>query len=250
MSDSFVMRADERGYSKILSTGATASYVGGHPDAFITRFSSFNFGAYQDGRHGFGRIRVFGDEAFHHPGCSYSMHRHHNFIICAFVLEGKLTHINTLGGLDDLGPGDYYAFSAGSGGLHEELNRYEEPMRAIYLWLLPDHLLLPPSFTHGHFDAAAGLNKITTLIGGNEAGAVPISQDARVSRLVSDAPGTFRYRPRSPGHGVYAFVIDGTLGCDGTPLKRRDSKAVWNADEISLETGRGDTDVLFVETIM
>ena len=37
-------------------------------------------------------------------------------------------------------PGDYYAFCAGSGGLHEELNRYAEPMRAIYLWLLPDHL--------------------------------------------------------------------------------------------------------------
>ena len=191
------------------------AYVGGHPDAFITRFSSFNFGEYQDGRHGFGRIRVFGDEAFYHPGCSYNMHPHHNFIICAFVLEGKLTHINTLGGLEDLGPGDYYAFSAGSGGLHEELNRYAEPMRAIYLWVLPDQLLLPPSYTRGHFNAAAGMNRITTLIG-DDAGAVPIAQDARVSRLVSDAPGTFRYRPRSPKHGVYAFVIDGTVRCDGT----------------------------------
>jgi redox-sensitive bicupin YhaK (pirin superfamily) len=249
MTNSFVLRADERGYNKILSTGATASYVGGHPDAFITRFSSFNFGEYQDGRPGFGRVRVFGDEAFHHPGCSYSMHPHHNFIICAFVLEGKLTHINTLGGLDDLGPGDYYAFCAGSGGLHEELNRYAEPMRAIYLWVLPDQLLLPPSYTRGHFDAAARMNRITPLIG-DAAGAVAIAQDARVSRLVSDAPGTFRYRPRSAGHGVYAFVLDGTLCCDGTKLKRRDSKGVWSVDDIVCETGRGDTDVLFVETVM
>jgi hypothetical protein len=52
MSNAFVLRADERGYNKILSTGPTASYVGGHPDAFITRFSSFNFGEYQDGRPG------------------------------------------------------------------------------------------------------------------------------------------------------------------------------------------------------
>jgi quercetin 2,3-dioxygenase len=142
MTNSFVLRADQRGYNKILSTGATAAYVGGRPDAFITRFSSFNFADYQDGRPGFGRIRVFGDEAFYHPGCSYNMHPHHNFIICAFVLEGKLTHINTLGGLDELAPGDFYAFSAGSGGLHEELNRYAEPMRAIYLWLLPDRLVV------------------------------------------------------------------------------------------------------------
>jgi quercetin 2,3-dioxygenase len=249
MTNSFVLRADERGYNKILSTGATASYVGGHPDAFITRFSSFNFGDYQDGRPGFGRIRVFGDEAFYRPGCSYNMHPHHNFIICAFVLEGRLTHINTLGEIEELGPGDYYAFSAGSGGLHEELNRHAEPMRAIYLWLLPDHLMLPPSYTRGHFDAAAGLNRITVLIG-DEAGALPIAQDARVSRLVSDAPRSFRYRPRSKRHGVYAFVVDGTLHCDGATLKRRDSTAIWSADEIICETGRGDTDVLFVETIM
>ena len=155
MTNSFVLRADERGYNKILSTGATASYVGGHPDAFITRFSSFNFGEYQDGRPGFGRIRVFGDESFNHPGCSYNMHRHHNFIISAFVLSGTLTHLNTLGDNDELKAGDFYAFSAGSGGLHEELNLQAEPMQAIYLWMLPDRLLLPPSFQRGHFDAKA-----------------------------------------------------------------------------------------------
>lgn len=249
MSNSFVLRSDERGYNKILSTGPTASYVGGHPDAFITRFSSFNFGEYQDGRPGFGRVRVFGDEAFYHPGCSYNMHPHHNFIICAFVLDGKLTHINTVGGLEELGPGDFYALSAGSGGLHEELNREAEPMRAIYLWLMPDHLHLPPAYARGHFAAAAAMNRITTLIG-DAPGAIPIAQDARVSRLVSNGPGTFPYRPRSADHGVYAFVIDGTLGCDGTTLKRRDSKAVWGIDEVLYETGRGDTDVLFVETVM
>jgi quercetin 2,3-dioxygenase len=249
MTNSFVLRADQRGYNKILSTGATAAYVGGRPDAFITRFSSFNFGDYQDGRPGFGRIRVFGDEAFYHPGCSYNMHPHHNFIICAFVLEGKLTHINTLGGLDELAPGDFYAFSAGSGGLHEELNRYAEPMRAIYLWLLPDRLLLPPSYARGHFDGAGGLNRITTLIG-DQAGAIPIAQDARVSRLLSDAPGAFRYRPRSPGHGVYAFVIDGTMLCEGAALKQRDSTAVWGVDQIIYKTGHGDTDILLIETIM
>jgi len=67
---------------------------------------------------------------------------------------------------------------------------------------------------------------------------------------VSDRAGTFRYRPRSKGHGVYSFVIDGTLSCAGTLLKRRDSKAVWATDEIVCETGPGDTDVLFVETVM
>ncbi len=50
MVGSFVLRAAERGYNKLLSTGPNASYVAGHPDAFITRYSSFNFHEYQSGR--------------------------------------------------------------------------------------------------------------------------------------------------------------------------------------------------------
>jgi quercetin 2,3-dioxygenase len=110
-------------------------------------------------------------------------------------------------------------------------------------------LLLPPSYARGHFDAAAGLNRITALIG-DQVGAIPIAQDARVSRLLSDIPCTFRYRPRSPEHGVYAFVIDGTMRCAGAALDRRDSKAVWGVDQIICETGPGDTDILLIETIM
>jgi redox-sensitive bicupin YhaK (pirin superfamily) len=249
VTNSFVLRADERGYEKILSTGPSASYVGGHPNAFITRSSSFNFHDYQEGRPGFGRIRVFGDESFNHPGCSYNMHPHHNFIICAFVLEGTLTHLNTLGANDELRAGDFYVFSAGSGGLHEELNMHADPMKAIYLWLLPDQLLLPPSYRRGHFDAVAGLNRITTLVGGGE-GAVPIPQDARISRLVSNDVRTYCFKPRSPGHGVYMFVLEGELRFGDTRLGRRDSEAVWGVDEIVCQTGAGDADVLFVETIL
>jgi quercetin 2,3-dioxygenase len=249
MTNSFVLRAEERGYNKILSTGQTASYVGGHPDAFVTRHSSFNFHEYQSGRAGFGRMRVFGDEAFNNPGCSYSMHPHHNFIICAFVLEGQLIHVNTTGKVDELGPGDFYAFSAGSGGLHTEINIEAEPMKAIYIWLLPDRLLAPPSYGRSHFDADLRRNEITQLVG-DAPGALPIPQDARISRLAADNAQTIAYKPRSPSHGVYAFVLDGAMQCDGTDLGRRDSKGVWGADEIRCATGPGRSDILFVETIM
>jgi hypothetical protein len=75
MAGSFVLVAVEHGYDKLLSTGPNASYVAGHPDAFITRYSSFNFHGYQSGRPGFGRIRVFGDEVFSGAGCGYNCTR-------------------------------------------------------------------------------------------------------------------------------------------------------------------------------
>jgi quercetin 2,3-dioxygenase len=247
MNTNFVMRAAERGYNKFLSTGESSSYIGGHPDAIVTRHSSFNFGPYQSGRPNFGRVRVFGDETFSGAGCGYNIHPHHNFIICAFVLHGQLTHVNTVGSIDQLTPGDFYAFSAGSGGKHCELNLKNEDMHVIYLWIMPDQLLLPPSYLRSHFDALANRNKLVTLVG-NSDGALRVSQDVKVSRLVSDTAMTLDYLPTSTSHGVYTFVLEGEMDCDGTLLARRDSAGTWGAERIRLRTGAQEADVLIVET--
>src|SRR5258708_31017693 len=122
MSVRFILRAGERGYSYLPAVGLNASYVAGHPDGVITRHSSFNFHEYQSGIPGLGVMKVFGDEVFTPNGTGYNMHPHHNFIIMAFVLGGALTHINTIGKIDELSADDYYVFSAGSGGKPSEHN--------------------------------------------------------------------------------------------------------------------------------
>jgi hypothetical protein len=243
----FVLRAAERGYNLITSTGPNSSYVSGHPESYITRASSFNFHEYQGGRHGFGRMRVFGDEAFYGLGCGYNMHPHHNSIICAVVLQGELTHINTLRDIDQLRPGDYYVFSAGSGGKHTEISISGKEMHAIYIWFIPWKLMLPPTFLRGHFDASSQPNHITQLIG-DAPGALPIEQDVRVSRLIGDANTALVYTPKSEGSGVYIFVIEGTLNCRGEMLDRRDSMGVWSHQPIACRTGPAGADVLIVES--
>ena len=54
MNTTFVLPSAERGYNKFLSTGESSSYIAGHPEATLTRHSSFNFGPFQSGRKGFG----------------------------------------------------------------------------------------------------------------------------------------------------------------------------------------------------
>jgi rubredoxin len=44
----FVLRDSERGFHQYLSTGESSSYIGGHPDAILSRHSSFNFDEYHD----------------------------------------------------------------------------------------------------------------------------------------------------------------------------------------------------------
>jgi redox-sensitive bicupin YhaK (pirin superfamily) len=249
MANSFVMRARERGHDLIRSDGTRSSYVAGHPDSFITRESSFNFHDYQSGRAGFGAMRVFGDEVFSGAGCGYNMHPHHNFVICAFVLQGQLTHINTVGNVDQLNQGDYYVFSAGSGGKHCELSISGEDMHAIYIWFIPSRLYLPPSYSRNRFDFRTRRNRIEQLVGDAD-GALSIPQDVRISRLISDSNKSYSYGPRSSAHGVYVFALEGELRCGGTLLGRRDSAGIWNTDKIACQVTADATDVFFIETIM
>lgn len=246
MSVRFILRADERGYSYLPSTGPNASYVAGHPDGTITRHSSFNFHEYQSGIPGFGVMKVFGDELFTPGGTGYNMHPHHNFIIMAFVLGGALTHINTIGKVDELGRDDYYVFSAGSGGKHSELNIGGEDLHVIYVWVLPAELLSPPSYRRARFDAAAGANRITCLVG-NEPGALPIVQTFKVSRLLSDADRTHVYRP-DKANGLYAFMLEGDAEIADAILTCRDSIALEGEDKVEIKVRTGGTDMLLVET--
>ncbi|MGQ0584159.1 MAG: pirin family protein [Reyranella sp.] len=245
MSVKFVLRAGERGFSRLVSTGINATYVAGHPDGVITRHSSFNFHEYQSGIAGFGSIRVFGDEVFSPGGTGYNMHPHHNFIIAAFVLSGALTHVNTIGKVDELRAGDYYVFSAGSGGKHTELNIGQEDLHVIYLWVLPSQLLAPPSYLRGRFDAKANVDRFACLIG-NEPGALPIGQTVKVTRLVTGRSGTPVYRA-SPLRGVYVFVAEGEARIADTVLGARDSMALTGEDRIEI-AARSGSDVLLVET--
>ncbi len=244
-------RSPERGHNLIKSDGSHASYIAGHLDGFVTRASSFNFHEYQNGRPGFGPIRVFGDEIFHGAGCGYNMHPHHNFVICAFIFAGELTHINTAGSgmVDRLTAGDYYVFSAGSGGKHSELSVTPEDMHAIYLWLLPDQLYLPPTYHRSHFDFRRRRNELVQLVGDGD-GALPIPQDLRVSRLIAESGQSLPYHLRTRSHGVYIFVREGAIRCGGTELGRRDSIGISATDAVDIENLEDDTDVLVVETIL
>ena len=246
MSVRFVLRAGQRGYSHLPSLGLNASYIAGHPDGAITRHSSFNFHEYQAGIPGFGALKVFGDEVFTPNGTGYNMHPHHNFIIMALVLGGTLTHINTIGKIDELGRDDYYVFSAGSGGKHSELNIGAEDMQAIYVWVLPARLLAPPSYGRARFDREAGANRITCLVG-DAPGALPIDQTFKLSRLVSDTDRRYVYRP-TKANGLYAFVLEGDVEIAGAILACRDSIALQDEDAVDIAVRSGGTDLLLVET--
>jgi redox-sensitive bicupin YhaK (pirin superfamily) len=119
--------------------------------------------------------------------------------------------------------------------------------KVIYIWMLPDQLLLPSSYSRSHFNALQHRNRLSTLIGHAD-GALRVSQQVRVSRFVSDQPTAIEYVPTASDNGVYVFVVEGSLECDDMQLGRRDSTGIWGAERLHLRSGREPVDVLIVET--
>jgi quercetin 2,3-dioxygenase len=87
-------------------------------------------------------------------------------------------------------------------------------MKVIYIWLLPDQLFLPPSYQAAHFDIRTRRDRIEQLVGHAD-GALPISQDVRISRLITDNAKTYVYQPHSASDGVYVFVLEGEVRTSG-----------------------------------
>ena len=120
-------------------------------------------------------------------------------------------------------------------------------MKVIYIWLLPDQLLLPPSYQAAHFAIRTRRDRIEQLVGDAD-GALPISQDVRISRLVTDNAKNYVYKPRSVSHGVYVFVLEGEVRIGETRLGRRDSAGLWDLESVECQVSADASDVLFVET--
>jgi hypothetical protein len=66
---------------------------------------------------------------------------------------------------------------------------------------------------------------------------------------VTDRKGAFAYAPRSAEHGLYLFVVDGTLTCGDATLGCRDSLGASGVKTLEFEAADA-TDVFIVETAM
>jgi quercetin 2,3-dioxygenase len=82
--------------------------------------------------------------------------------------------------------GDYYAFSAASGGKHCELSVTGEDTNIIYIWFMPGQLYLPPTLSSRSLRFPSPARADRAMVGDAD-GVLPIPNDIRVSRLVADS---------------------------------------------------------------
>lgn len=215
-----------------------------------TRYS-YSFANYFDpGRMGFGMLRVLNDDWIA-PGAGFGMHGHQDMEIITIPFSGRLAHKDTSGAEGTIGAYDVQVMSAGPGIEHSEYNASRtEPVTLFQIWILPRSRNLPFHYAEKRYDPEAFRGAFALLVGPeSEArnGALPIYQDAYISRGHFEAGSEALYEVKRPGNGVFAIMIDGRASFEKQALASRDALEIQAIDTPLRFSFESDGDLLLIE---
>lgn len=211
-----------------------------------TRYS-FSFADWYDAsKMGFGKLRVLNDDIIA-GGQGFGTHGHRDMEIITIVTKGAVRHEDSMKNHYVVKEGDVQVMSAGTGVLHSEHNNSAtEPLELFQLWVEPQEKGVTPRYEQKSFDFQSVKNQTITLVG---EGGLSINQDALISFGSFQTGHLFNHQLGDIVHGVYLFVIEGSLQVGDKVLEKRDALGVWETNSIEI-TARTTSSFLIIEVPM
>jgi redox-sensitive bicupin YhaK (pirin superfamily) len=198
---------------------------------WLDSWHSFSFGSHFDPAWmGFGPLRVINDDTIA-AGKGFGLHPHNDMEIVTVMVEGELSHRDSMGHSEVLRQGEVQRMSAGTGLVHSEINQSGAPCRLLQIWIEPSSTGLPPSYEQTSFVVGSGWTPL--LDPERRDGALAIDRPVRLWRARPKA-GERLELPLAPERRYWLQQIDGSLNLEhsaGAPL------ALVRGDGYGLRTG-------------
>lgn len=106
----------------------------------------FSFANYYNPKNmNFGVLRVINDDLIQ-PHTGFDTHPHENMEIITYVVDGEVTHADSMRNQHTLSRGQVQYMSAGTGVYHSEHNIGDEVLRLLQIWILPDQNGYTPNY--------------------------------------------------------------------------------------------------------
>jgi quercetin 2,3-dioxygenase len=207
----------------------------------------FSFAEYRNPNNiNFGVLRVLNDDIVH-PNSGFDTHPHANMEIISYVVDGEITHKDSMGNAETLKRGEVQYLSAGDGIYHSEHNwNKTKDLRLLQIWIVPPKAGLPRLYGSKNFKEADRKNKLLNIVSSQDGNAdIKIYQDVNmyVSELEVDKIINFDIKKDKQ---VYFVQIEGTSSINGTRLNNGDAMEIVDIDKLDIKALE-NSHFLFIE---
>lgn len=216
---------------------------------WLTSYHSFSFASYYDPRFmGFGPLRVI-NEDWVQPQTGFGTHGHRDMEIITYMLDGELSHRDSLGGGSAIRPNQIQRMSAGTGIRHSEMNQHpKEVAHFLQIWIEPAQYNVEPGYKDHDLDVASITGQLGLIVTGDRAEAEAkqiafIHQDAKMyaGRLHEQ---TIKH-PLSTQRKAYLHVARGEVRVGQHLLGTGDALMIEKEAELALEVPNRAEVILF-----
>ncbi|MEH7073331.1 pirin family protein [Neobacillus drentensis] len=206
------------------------NYMGRSNLGWLKSIFHFSFADYYNPENmNFGMLRVINDDLVE-AGTGFGLHPHKNMEIISYVVDGELTHGDSMGNKSTISRGHVQYMSAGTGVYHSEFNNGERTLRFLQIWILPDQTGYVPSYGDFRFNWDDRTNKWLHMVSSKTGDApIKINQDMNVFALELDKDKEISFSV-SKGRQAYMVQIEGSSSVNNLVLSTRDAMEIVEED--------------------
>lgn len=206
----------------------------------------FSFAEYRNPKNiNFGVLRVLNDDIIH-ANSGFDTHPHSNMEIISYIVNGEITHKDSMGNEEVLKAGEVQYLSAGDGIYHSEHNKSNKDLRLLQIWIVPPKQSLPRLYGSYKYTPSQKENKLLKIVSSLEGDSkVRIYQDVNiyVSQLEKTKSLDFKIEKNRQ---VYFVQIEGSSFVNSLELKDSDAMQIVKEENLHIKA-ISNSHFLFIE---
>lgn len=218
---------------------------GSYDYGWLKTFHTFSFNEYYDPKFmGFRTLRVINEDRVQ-PHRGFPLHAHQDMEIITIVIEGELTHQDSLGNTSTISSGEVQIMSAGTGVTHSEYNHSDSmPVHFFQIWIYPDKKSLTPKYQQKKFKTDSNTWQLIASKNSRDNSLI-IHQDAEVYLAHIDQGQKVDRQLPEEKHG-WLQMISGELNLNDIILRSGDGISFTPNTQITLKAVT-PSEILFFE---
>lgn len=210
------------------------------PAAWLSSYFLFSFADYFDrGNMHFGPLRVFNDDNIAAQS-GFPQHPHSEMEIVTLVLDGEITHQDTMGNKTTIKAGEVQRMTAGTGLAHSEMNRQDKPLHLYQLWFIPSQRSLAPSYEQKDLGFLSGnKNQLVPLVTGQKVleDVVYMNSNSTIYWANLDEGKDIEFKT-FPIRLTFLYVKEGNIVVNGTALNPNDQARMTGDDVVQIRASK------------